>query len=55
MRKELVDRFAAMGVSVRKVRYEEFRIRSGIGLKALVAYLMDRMKPSRRVPEASVG
>ena len=59
MRKELVDGFAAMGVSVRKVRYEEFRIRSGIGLKALAAYLMDhetvaaRAGSKRRLAKAS--
>ena len=44
MRKALSKGFAARGVPVRRIRYEEFEIRSGIGLKALAAYLMDRMK-----------
>ena len=48
MRKALTEGFAARGVSVRKLRYEEFEIRSGIGLTALAAYLTDRMKPARR-------
>lgn len=52
MRKALTEGFAARGVSVRKLRYEEFEIRSGIGLAALAAYLTDRMKPPRR---AAIG
>ena len=52
MRKALAGGFAARGVSVRKLRYEVFEIRSGIGLAALAAYLTDRMKPPRR---AAIG
>lgn len=50
MRKAMSTGFAARGVPVRKIRYEEFEIRSGIGLKAFAAYLTDRMtrpRPSR--------
>ena len=47
MRKALTKGFAARGVSVRNISYEEFEIRSGIGLKALAAYLLDRMAQPR--------
>ena len=55
MRKALTEGFAARGVSVRKLRYEEFEIRSGIGLTALAACLTDRMKPVRRAPADGAG
>lgn len=55
MRKALTGGFAARGVSVRRIRYEEFEIRSGVGLTALAAYLTDRMKPARKVPADSAG
>lgn len=48
MRKALTKGFAERGAPVRKIRYEEFQIRSGIGLKALAARLRDRMtRPGR--------
>ena len=55
MRKALAKGFAARGVSARNIRYEEFEIRSGIGLRALAAYLLDRMTQSRRVPADGAG
>ena len=55
MRKMLTEGFAARGVSVRKLRYEEFEIRSGIGLTALAAHLTDRMKPARRAAADGAG
>ena len=55
MRKALSKGFGARGVPVRKIRYEEFEIRSGIGLKAFAAYLMERMKPSRHAPGGGAG
>ena len=48
MCKALSKGFVASGVPARKFRYEEFEIRSGIGLKALSAYLLDRMTQSRQ-------
>ena len=47
MRMALSKGFAAMGVSVRRIGYEEFRIRSGIGLRAFAEYLKNRVTPSR--------
>ncbi len=44
MHKTLLKNFAARGLSVRKIRYEEFKIRSGIGLKALATNLVERAK-----------
>lgn len=55
MRKALTRGFAARGVPVRNVRYEEFEIRSGIGLKALAAHLMDRMARPRHAPNEGAG
>ena len=55
MRKALTRGFAARGASVRRIRYEEFEIRSGIGLKALAAHLIDRGKSSRQAPADSIG
>lgn len=55
MRKALTEGLAARGVSVRRIRYEEFEIRSGIGLTALATYLTDRMKSSRRAPADGAG
>ena len=55
MRKAPTEGFAARGVSVRRIRCEEFEIRSGIGLTALSAYLTDRMKPERRAPADGAG
>ncbi|MCY3873091.1 MAG: ferric reductase-like transmembrane domain-containing protein [Rhodobacteraceae bacterium] len=55
MRMALSKGFAASGVSVRRIGYEEFRIRSGIGLKAFAAYLMNRMTPSRHAPGERAG
>ena len=54
MRKALSKGFAARGVRVRKIRYEQFEIRSGIGLKALAEYLMDRMTRSPHAPAGGV-
>ncbi len=47
MRTALSKGFAARGVPVRDFRYEEFEIRSGIGLRALAACLLDRMMRAR--------
>lgn len=55
MRKTLLKDFAARGQSVRKIRYEEFKIRSGIGLKAFATNLMERMKKSRHELVESTG
>ena len=55
MRKAMSKAFTASGMPGRKFRYEEFEIRSGIGLKALSAYLLDRMTRSRHAPAGSTG
>ena len=55
MRKALSKGFAARGVPVRNIRYEEFEIRSGIGLRALAAHLLDRMARPRHAPAGGVG
>ena len=55
MRKALAEGFAARGMAVRRMRYEAFEIRSGLGLTALAAHLTDRIKPSRGVPSANSG
>ena len=55
MRKALSTGFAVRGVPVRKIGYEEFEIRSGIGLKAFAAYLTDRMARSRRASDGGAG
>ena len=55
MRKALSKGFSARGVPVRKVRYEEFEIRSGVGLKALASHLMERMTRPHPAPSDGTG
>lgn len=55
MRRALSKGFAARGVPLRRFRYEEFEIRSGIGLKALAAYLLDRTNSPRHAPAGRAG
>ena len=55
MRKALSKEFAARGVSIRRIGYEEFRIRSGIGLKAFAEYLKNRVTPSRHALDERTG
>ncbi|MGH1353816.1 MAG: ferredoxin reductase family protein [Thalassovita sp.] len=43
MRQALIDGFAVHGVTGRRFRYEEFEIRTGVGLRKLAALLFERV------------
>jgi len=47
MRKSLIENLARYGVSARRFHYEEFEIRSGIGLKKLAQFALNRLLPPR--------
>ena len=55
MRKALTRGFAARGVAVQKIRYEKFVLRAGMGLRALAAYLPDRMLQPRHAAAGGPG
>lgn len=52
MRESLKAEFAAMGVRGRNFRFEEFEIRTGIGLRRLADFLMNRSK-NRLAPRSN--
>ncbi|MDG1431186.1 MAG: hypothetical protein P8Q23_06425, partial [Paracoccaceae bacterium] len=49
MREALKSDFAKMGIRGRNFRYEEFEIRTGIGLRRLAEFIMKRSKAKRLV------
>ena len=49
MRESLKSDFSKMGVRSRNFRYEEFEIRTGIGLRRLAEYVLNRSKAKRLI------
>lgn len=51
MRQTLIEDFAKLGVAGRRFQYEEFEIRTGIGLRKLAALLFERVSIPSNVKE----
>lgn len=48
MRKSLKEDFTQLGLAANRFKYEEFEIRTGVGLRRLAAYLFDRVTRARQ-------
>jgi predicted ferric reductase len=52
MRQALIEDFRRLGVTGRRFKFEEFEIRTGVGLRKIAAVLLDRVSLPERVKEA---